>query len=800
MAEFVRNDTGADYSQSVETFPLIIRYKAANVDWSNKHLTDTTVEKLIERFSGRHEFFFVNKGQDRLGHPLIQLMMADTDFHIKVSPAKDGRNFFNPNFEEERFVLPVDEKEYLTKVCNLIFVKEDEDLVEVWQKIGWLDRLSELKDFIGECCRLQRPLKEIRMDEDRQIWQAYIDGLNALNDAKKELFKIKSIGKPRNESDRHGNKIKTITIELDNESQSQTFKEEIQALFDNQFEEPPKIIASKKMVTVEYDTYRVISDDLLSDLENLAKDHCYKLAENQPVYSLSGSISLKVKRSDFEEAKKAIDKDLESFGAKFQINEGEYIFSNDEDVDFFQKIVTQKYGEYISAKRSSSLVGKFVPNGLQSSFDIIAQSVNKIEGVKKVTSQQGFLIVESSAPLDLDHQAFSKLSFSSCRVKLTPQKFDYNVSVLPVLTAKNGAYFATITDVRKVSINPNGWKFSIINSYKKAGFKTWVFVSYFYAFRIGVDKSLIRPLQLSFLSNEKINVNSVRAEVEVLPDNSADYLELQDEISRALPEGLTVSYPEYSVRCRLVFLADNETKCKQTFNNISNALSEIKFNHYGFAKDSRTEVNFSIVYTTEEERDHHINCISKIISDFNKVAEVNFASPQGTTTISLSLDEGLLDEHNKQLNSDFFNENVNYVSPQYDAIRESLEEARQDNNDDEEDDEFADRKFESQVRIRQAKFKREAPTMGVCINRTPSSVKVKLSEEFIEQILDGEVKLSGGYLQFPVIGSSMELSRQKLAMDKITNPGEIRRRNHPVGYPANPNLPNFLLTLGMRMI
>lgn len=72
-------------------------------------------------------------------------------------------------------------------ICNVIFIKKDDDIYELWTKLGWLDRVSEVKEFVESCCKLERPLKEIRMEEDRQIWQAYIDGLNALNDSKNYL-------------------------------------------------------------------------------------------------------------------------------------------------------------------------------------------------------------------------------------------------------------------------------------------------------------------------------------------------------------------------------------------------------------------------------------------------------------------------------------------------------------------------------------------------------------------------------------------------------------------------------------
>ena len=794
MAEFERIENNEMYSDSVEALPIIIRYRQQNVEWNDKHLANINSENLMELFSGKHECFFINKGLDRQGNQFVQIMFADSDYNIKVYPSKDGRTFYKPTFDEEKFVLPIDENEYKSKVCDIIFMKDEEDIYTLWERLNWLNRLSEIKEFIDACCRLERPLKEIRMEEDRQIWQAYIDGLNALNDSKKELFKIKSIGKIKNDRDFRGNKIKTITIELDSENQSQSLKEDIIDLFDSQFEVSPKVSITQKFVKIEYDSYRIISEDLLSELDDIVRENCYVMVENQPAYRLSGNIELKVNQTDFDSAKVKLDSELTSYGAEYKKNGDEYVFQNDEDANFFDKLVSKSYGNYINIEHSSSLVGKFSFASKEKSNDNLISNINSLKGVKRAFCQDGFILVESTEELNLADNVFSCLSFSSCRVILKPQKFDAKVSVLEILTPKDGAYYSTITDIRKVSLQPNGWKYSIINSYKKAGIKTWVNMSYFYAFHVGIDKTLLRPLQLHFIDNEKININSVKGEVELLPLSMSDYNELQQEVAKVLPEGLSVSYPTYSILSKLIFLINDESMCKKTFNAISNSLCDIKFTHYSFPKGEHTKVAFDLSFKTEEERDHYIHEITDAMKVHENLAKVDFTSLQGSTSISFVLDEKLLDERNKRLNYAFSNEMVNYVSAKYDTIRDNLEKDRDKEFDDEEDDEFdefANQKFESLVRITQAKFKRNAPNIGTCISRTPESVKIKVSDSFIEKIENGEIKLAGGYLQFPVIGSSMELSRQRNAMDKITNPGGMRG-NRQIGYPVNRNLPNFL--------
>lgn len=308
MAEFERTENSNVYSETVDVIPIIIRYRQQNIEWNDKNLANQKSENLIERFSGRHDCYFVNKGQDRKGNLVIQIMFSGMDYNVKVSPAKEGRNFYNPIFAEEKFVLPVDEKEYISKTCNILFIKDDVDLIDQLDKLGWLNRTTELKDFIVSCCKLERPLKELRMEEDRQIWQAYIEGLNALNDAKKELSKIKRFGKIKKEKDNRGRAINTITIDLDTENISENLKEDISDLFVSQFDTAPTVSINQKFIKIEYNSYRTISEDLLAELEELIRENCYVVSLNQPRYELSGRISLKAKREDYELAKTNLDK------------------------------------------------------------------------------------------------------------------------------------------------------------------------------------------------------------------------------------------------------------------------------------------------------------------------------------------------------------------------------------------------------------------------------------------------------------------------------------------------------------
>lgn len=719
----------------------------------------------------------------------IKIMLVDFDFILETSPAKKERNLSNPIFKEEKFVLPKGENEYLEKSCNIIFRENIEDIVECWEKIGWLNRLNEVQKFIGSCCNLSRPLKEIRMEEDRQVWQAYIDGMTALNNSKKELFKIKSIGKINKGQDYRGRKIKKITIELDDKNQSENLKNDILHLFEREFETLPEVFITPKQIKIEYNSYRIIPEDLLNGIEDIVNENCYAMVENQPTYHLMGTINLKIERSDFDSAKKEINKELESFGAKFEKKEDKYIFHNDDDIKYFGQIVSTKYSNYINQERSSSLIGKIYCSN-NPNIESIENNIKRLDGVIQVREAQGYIVVKSNKELNLSDKEFSNLLFSSCRIELIPKNFNPSVSVLGTLETKGRAYYSTITDIRKVSLQPTGWKYSIINSYKKSDIKTWVDAFYYYALKPSIDKTLLRPLQLHFYNNEKINVNSVKGEIELLPINCDDYKQLQEEVAKALPENLSIEYPEYSVSINLIFLLDNMSMRERTFNAINNSLScDIKFNRYSFLNNDKSSITFDVLFKTEEERDRYKIGLFNDIRMYENLVSLNFSSSEGSTIIICSLDSKLLDERNKNLNKDFRGETVNYVSPEYDTIRTKFEKNFQEEK--KSNEEFTNQQVDGLIEQEQKKFKKDAPLIGKCLFRTPESVTIEVDDTFIEKLENREIKFNGGYLQFPVLGSSAELYRQQNAMKRITNPGEGNGKRK-IEYPVNRNLPNFL--------
>ena len=140
----------------------------------------------------------------------------------------------------------------------------------------------------------------------------------------------------------------------------------------------------------------------------------------------------------------------------------------------------------------------------------------------------------------------------------------------------------------------------------------------------------------------------------------------------------------------------------------------------------------------------------------------------------------MLQELDRKLQSDFRNENVNYINgSKYDKLSEVDEE------------ELAHSQYskESIIRRRRRQYlQKNSLNIGNCVRRTRDYAIIEPNDDVLELLFSKELKIvSGDYIQFPAMGETMELMRQSKAMSRILKPES--KYNH---RPINPNLPNFI--------
>ena len=257
---------------------------------------------------------------------------------------------------------------------------------------------------------------------------------------------------------------------------------------------------------------------------------------------------------------------------------------------------------------------------------------------------------------------------------------------------------------------------------------------------------------------------------------------LKENIFSQLDDSICAEAPEYEPTARIEFLCENEEYRRSVFEKVNVALADKRsnFTTNRLSKDAK-ELNFAFNFVDIEERDNIETIIEGALASIHGIKIIyDDNNNKGVTQWSLSEDLSLLQELDRKLQSDFRNENVNYINgSKYDKLSEVDEE------------ELAHSQYskESIIRRRRRQYlQKNSLNIGNCVRRTRDYAIIEPNDDVLELLSSKELKIvAGDYIQFPAMGETMELMRQSKAMSRILKPES--KYNH---RPINPNLPNYI--------
>ena len=266
------------------------------------------------------------------------------------------------------------------------------------------------------------------------------------------------------------------------------------------------------------------------------------------------------------------------------------------------------------------------------------------------------------------------------------------------------------------------------------------------------------------------------------PKSQEDYTTLKENIFSQLDDSICAEAPEYEPTARIEFLCENEEYRRRVFEKVNVALADKRsnFTTNRLSKDAK-ELSFAFNFVDIDERDNIETIIEGALASIHGIKILyDDNNNKGITQWSLSEDLSLLQELDRKLQSDFRNENVNYINGStYDKLSEVDEE------------ELAHSQYskESIVRRRRRQYlQKNSLNIGNCVRRTRDYAIIEPNDDVLELLSSKELKIvAGDYIQFPAMGETMELMRQSKAMSRILKPES--KYNH---RPINPNLPNFI--------
>ena len=289
-------------------------------------------------------------------------------------------------------------------------------------------------------------------------------------------------------------------------------------------------------------------------------------------------------------------------------------------------------------------------------------------------------------------------------------------------------------------------------------------------------------MKLQNYGKSSLQVDVPRSCVVFYPKSQEDYSTLKENIFSQLDDSICAEAPEYEPTARIEFLCENEEYRRSVFEKVNVALADKRsnFTTNRLSKDAK-ELNFAFNFVDIEERDNIETIIEGALASIHGIKIIyDDNNNKGVTQWSLSEDLSLLQELDRKLQSDFRNENVNYINgSKYDKLSEVDEE------------ELAHSQYskESIIRRRRRQYlQKNSLNIGNCVRRTRDYAIIEPNDDVLELLSSKELKIvAGDYIQFPAMGETMELMRQSKAMSRILKPES--KYNH---RPINPNLPNYI--------
>ena len=770
MAELdIRQPESNIYSnvEDSEVLPLFVRYTSDDAKFHNKDAT-VSFEDTIAKLSGTHVCYIIHRRQKTRNkiYEELAIKFDELSFCMTAQLARDEYTLRAPHFTVKNMVLPEEKDQFMIRKCEVRFVDLYEDSFKLINGAGpyWVGHVQEITQFMKDCFSLPIPPIEIQIEEDKEMWQAYLDGLNALLENKRDLIKIQHVSKQK------GGLLK---LDFDMDSYAQNLNNAITDELKGKCEAEANVSIDDDECLITFDSYQSIPEDTIENIKNIGRDYCFQ-ADSEPTNTVSGKIAIISDPEELAGITSSIDAELTEFGVNLQKDEsGEFLLTSDKDIVYLQKIVDTHYKGIAEVVCTTKLIMPLIPS--PNSFDRNSFSNDLPEDAQVMTHGNHFVIT-SKRPLDTELSIFNKLRFASCMISVAPKQIDTNIEVEDS-NIKNNAYTWIVNNTSE--LNKLGRLFNLV---RKKYPNQYINSTYHYAFAPQIEKSVLAELKLNNYGKTSLLIDVPRSCVIFLPKSQEDYSTLQEDIFAQLDESICADAPKYQPTAKIEFLCENEQYRRSVFEKVNVALADKRDNFITnrLSKDAK-ELKFAFNFEDINERDNIETIIEEALSPIHGVKILyDGNNNKGVTQWSLSEDLSLLQELDRKLQSDFRNENVNLINgSSYDKLSEVDEE------------ELAHSQYSKESIIRRSRrrfLQRNSLSIGNCVRRTRDYAIIEPSEDILELLSSKELKIvAGDYIQFPAMGETMELMRQSKAMNRILKPES--KYNH---RPINPNLPNFI--------
>ncbi len=797
MAELDRTLTSENlFTEVLESTPCIIVYSEQSFEKSKEYLrtTSKTAREIFESILGIHECKIVYKGKDKKDNRIYQFIIEDLKLVVYLIARTNLTEFNLKYISDEEIVIPTDQSEY--KSINLKFMGEDytnHNTMDFLDKNDLMTSYREIKNFCTSLIELKEPIREINKEQSRKMWKAFIDGERALNSDKKELFVIEEIGNI--EKEYYNNRpYNTLTIKVKAPTLQQRLISAIKEIQSTRYYDPSVTFITNKSGEISFSGYIDLTEDIQEEISNAAADNSYKMSEDVR-HVLTGSLTLQTSE-DIDDLLSDINSSLKDFDAQYDYNDGVYSFKDDNEALYLDKLIQSKYPEVLMTERRTVVTSVFKSN---QDIHTIIESLKQLPGVIDVLdSVNGQLLIKTEGKkyLDFHHEAFQCIRVAACRAIFRPDIFNPKI-VVEGLTISGDKYIYYSNDVNTFFKSAHEMHCSLIAAYEANDNRTLIKKEFDYGCFIVPNKNLLREMQIALISNKQIKIKAAFGVVELYPHDYDNYIELLSIVRNHCGESLTIEEEEYHPSVIIKLLSDSVDYCRKIFKTISEKLasSNSSFSASFENEDNCQILNYAIEFSELEELNAFQEALTACLNLYPSLLSNEFDfGDEGKTLIPFVFDHQLNVRFEKKLRSGYVNEDVNLIkADEYDAVSEAIDTAYE--------EEYQDIEEINNLKKTRSQILRNALKIGKCIGRNLNSIKLEISQDFLDYMEDRGAKWQvlkfihvGDYLQFPMVGKSSELRRLWDSMLRITNPNQFYpySKTKRIQPPANPRLCDFL--------
>jgi len=752
-----------DFSRTINTnlfedisisMNIFIRYSSNNEQYHDEK-NKTSIKEFAEKIKGLGSIkcFFQNFDKNSKGFNIYRIILciSENEFiTINVSPFRDSCTFL---FQKIRSINSIDlnGSDYIEKECSVNFIYSlQTTAVELFNN-SFVD-MGEISKFFDCISKLPIPKKDIEKAKEQKIWMSYIDALKRFVKKKETIWKVKKITEPKLMDGKW-----RFEVTIDESNLIRDFKEEISGLFQNYLGNH-KITLTSKSVIIEFDKYKELAETDKETLINISKEYFFELDNDSPLHSVEGELYFL--SDDIE--KQAITSNIEDSFAEFdlEINKdenGSYIFVEDKEREYLSQIVTKEYSNTVSIIPNTKIICKL---SFPKDIELLLKELSQFfpEGI----SQNGNFIIGKINRKLIDIDIISKMStlgleFDSCKVEFKPKEFNPNLQISGLLIKDNYYYntYKSIDDLNKT-------KFLFKKLAEKAN--TLINSSYIYVFKIGANKTKLRELKSILLAENNISVIVSDSKIKFTPEIKEEYYQLRGKVFE-LMDDVDIEDISYKASAKFQFIFENIEYRDRVFNEIENALKDLKYQFISFDISSDFKnLEFEYKFSNEEERDEIKRRIKEVVSPFQNVLKLEFENELGKTTYELRKNEEWEGDKENEIRKGLRSADFIYLTE-----KEYLEYTEKVNKFGENANYFGGKQIGSLLRKDKDKF-----LFGIGI---------KDLSVFDDIDVD---TFKTGYIKPIFIGDNVNIDRMRKAMYAVLQPGG---RN---GTPINRNLSNFL--------